>query len=140
MKLRAGKAGVELPPTPAGVRERLQLDSPGSKRYAEQDPHKHQEACSKKAGRAEKRGLVQLNAEHLMAQNRQDIAESRAQSRIEEECAGSHESDSGYGPLFSLSPFSSQMLWSYEGWVDPPARMVYCGHPHPEWYGRWRLD
>jgi hypothetical protein len=140
VKTRAAIAGVQLPPTPEGVRESRLLDSPGSKRSAAQDLQKHQNVCFKKADRAEKKGEVQLNAERLKAQNRQAKGKSRAQPRTEEESDEPSESGDCLGPLFSSSPFGSKIICPYDGLVDPPAGMIYCGHPHPDWCERWRLD
>ena len=53
VKERAVKADVELPPTPAGLREQLTSDSPNTRKEAKRRMQRHQKACQQKVARAE---------------------------------------------------------------------------------------
>lgn len=53
VKERAVKAEVELPPTPAGLREQLSSDSPNTRKEAKRLMQRHQKACQQKVARAE---------------------------------------------------------------------------------------
>ena len=53
VKERAAKCGVQLPPTPSGVREAIQSGSPIAKETARKVLQRHQKACHQKVARAE---------------------------------------------------------------------------------------
>ena len=53
VKARAENVGVQLPPTPAGVRSDIKNGSPNMKTEARHKLQKHQKACQQKVERAE---------------------------------------------------------------------------------------
>ena len=55
VKDRAVKVGLELPPTPAGVREAIEHGSPSKQREAKRKLQRHQKGCHQKVDRAEAR-------------------------------------------------------------------------------------
>ena len=53
VKERAKKAGVQLPPTPDGIRSEIEHGSPNTKRKAKVKLQHHQKACQQKVQRVE---------------------------------------------------------------------------------------
>jgi hypothetical protein len=141
VKKRAAKAGVELPPTPAGVRECIQMGSPGEKKAAAQDLQKHQTYCRKKVDKAEKATQVPLtftqllNAERLRAKNRHKEAKSREKLSANDEESrdeGSDDDDVRFGPRL----LQIQTICPYSDKADPPSRVI-MGGALPAWCERW---
>ena len=65
VKERAVKAEVELPPTPAGLREQLTSDSPNTRKEAKRRMQRHQKACQQKVARAEENDHARRNNNQL---------------------------------------------------------------------------
>ena len=77
VKARAAKAGIVLPPTPAGIRDDIQADSPRTRSQGKKDLQRHQQACQQVVDRAErKQGNDEARHERLQAKHRDDARRS----------------------------------------------------------------
>ena len=77
VKARAAKAGIVLPPTPAGIRDDIQADSPRTQSQGRKDLQRHQQACQQVVDRAErKQGNDEARHERLEAKHRDDARRS----------------------------------------------------------------